>query len=273
MNTVHTRANAPDSITVKAGVTTNIILHKDNEGAVIIYGRGGHLGDFKVIVDSYVKYDLKPKYGANIAVNHIERKKEFLDYLIDTDFGFKINELHIFSHAFGDGLSLGYDDPVLAQERANWIQTDLDYYYANNLPEELYDAIVAREIAILFNEDILYLLPDARKQKLRSQFDSTAFIKIWGCYGGYEGHNYEGHDYWGALNNKHWPKMAIAHGFAKLCNCPAFGSPSTGTHIEVLDNGKWMTSDEYRKAYGKYSSGTMQHRMRPDKGDYVKFDP
>jgi hypothetical protein len=97
---------------------------------------------------------------------------------------------------------------------------------------------------------------------------------VWGCFGGYENYDYSPSNlYWGALNYKNYPKISIAHGFAKLCNQPAFGSPESGTHMEVFENGKWVKTDEYKNLHGSYPSGTMRHRMRPDKGDYIEFKP
>lgn len=259
--------------TVATGKAHEFSIDTREPGAVIIYGRGGKLGDFEVFVRWLKKQALSDVYGDNIAVEHIERKKEFLDCLTDAKRAFVINELHIFSHSFGTGLSLAYDDPDLEDERHQWIRKNIDDYYSNNKLDELYDAIIAREIGILFIDDLLYIPDETTKKKLQNLFHSDdSFIKIWGCNAGSEEWIYEPNPYWGALNHKHMPKLSIAHAFANACKVRTLGATS-GSHVEVLNQGIWITSRHYKNAYGSYPSSTLPQRLKPDVGDYVAFLP
>jgi hypothetical protein len=272
MEQIHTKSDKRHKIS--SDKKYQFILHSDDEGAVLIYGRGGELGDFNVFVQSLINQDLKAKYDKNIAVKHIERKKDLIDYLSETDFGFKISELHIFSHSFGTGLSLAYEDPALEKEREAWVQNSISQYYDNNKLDDLYDAIIAREISILFIDDLLYLMPEGTKNKIQNKFDAKgAFVKIWGCNSGYENWTYSTESiYWGALNYKHNPKPSMARAFAILCNVNTYGATS-GSHIEVKDNGQWIKSDEYERKHGSPPSGALPSRLKPDRGDYIEFKP
>jgi hypothetical protein len=258
---------------VATGKTHEFSIDTREPGAVVIYGRGGDLGDFGVFADSLVKRTLRDIYGSNIEVKHIERKKEFLECITDAKRTFLINELHVFSHSFGVGLSLAYEDPDLENERRQWIRHNIDDYYSNDKLDELYDAIISRELGILFVDDLFYLPDESFRDALRRQFHSEkSFVKIWGCNSGVEDWTYASDSYWGALNYKHVPKMSIARAFANACAVKTFGARA-GSHVEVLDKGKWITSDDYKNAHGRYPSSELPQRLQPDKGDYVPFSP
>ena len=88
------------------------------QGAVIIYGNGHSLGDFKVFADQ-MKPGLDLRFKQNVLVKKCMDKVEFLSYLENTDFDFQIKELHILCHSFGAGLALGYGLEELETRRYN----------------------------------------------------------------------------------------------------------------------------------------------------------
>ncbi len=68
-----------------------------NKIAVIVYGDGGGLGNFKVFADSLHKELLK-KY-TKIVLKYVNRDTTFFDVINSVDKNDKIEELHIFSHS------------------------------------------------------------------------------------------------------------------------------------------------------------------------------
>lgn len=275
MDPIHTQPNQRNKISPDN--KKHFVLHGSDEGTVVLYGRGGGLGDFSVFAQSLIKQELKAKYAKNIALKYVDRKKDLIDYLSETDFGYKICELHIFSHAFGTGLSLAYEDPALEKQREDWRLKNINQYYEDGKLNDLYDAIINREVSVLFIDDLLSLMPHDTKKKIQNKFDEKgAFVKIWGCNAGVENWIYDTDGewglYWGALNFKNNPKPSVARAFAQCCNVRAFGATS-GSHIEVKDDELWLSSTEYKKKYGKSPSGALPYRLKPDRGDYIEFKP
>jgi len=256
---------------VTGSTSSSISVSKAPIGVVIIYGRGADLGNFGVFAENLRK-DLVGKYGKNIEVKNIERKADFFAYLSTTKFAFQVKELHIFCHSFGTGLALGYHDPIIAAKRNDFARTRLDWYYQNSKYDQLYDDIIKLEEGILFIDDLINAT--TKKRVIQALFSpSNAFVKLWGCNSAVSGWEYDSNDvYWGALNYKRNPKPSIAQTVATFCNVVCYGATS-GSHVEVLDNGGWITSEAYGKKYAKKASGTLMHRLQPDKGGYVAYNP
>jgi hypothetical protein len=246
-----------------------------HEGAQIIYGHGAELGDFKVFA-GHLKSTLVGKYGRHLSMQYIDDKNLFLEFLKQPSPGFKIKEFHVFSHAFGGGLALGYHLPA----------DDL-------LRDRLYDASVRRGTPVTYEEVVrtekgLLLLGDLQRELrdsaamkgIREKFSRDAFLKIWGCMSGLE-HLFSdepGTYYWEALNTPYaGPDGArnlkpFAQHLANFLRIKVYGAKS-GSHVEAWHEGAWVTSDRYKILTGKYPSPKLRHRLHPDRGDYALFEP
>lgn len=252
--------------------TDSVTLKLVGPGAVIVYGRGGDLGSFAVFART-LKKDLCTRYGENVMMKSIERKTEFLQFLSDTDFGYPVQELHIFSHAFGTGLALGYQDADLSRRRQDFVERELDAYYTKNRLDELYDRIIQLEEGIVFVDDLLDA-SSSMKTSVQSKFTAErALVKLWGCRSAHAAWEYDYNSpYWGALNYKRNPKPSIAQTVATFCGVVTYGAKS-GSHIEVRDGSKWVTSDTYKSKYGRPASGQLPHRLEPDSGGFIAHNP
>jgi hypothetical protein len=74
---------------------------------------------------------------------------------------------------------------------------------------------------------------------LRDRFDPKAFIKLWGCNS--------------ALRN--WVYS------------------DNGVTDPVDIRGHWTNSAQYKAAVGQWPSGSMVHRLHPDRGEYHAYHP
>jgi len=84
--------------------------------AVITYGDGGELGNFKIFADSLEK-ELIKKY-TTVIVKYVNRDTKFFDLIDSLDNSKQeIAEFHIFAHSIGAGLFLGYKDSIISSRR------------------------------------------------------------------------------------------------------------------------------------------------------------
>jgi hypothetical protein len=74
------------------------------EGALILYGNGGELGNFKFFADDLAT-DLAKKYKKeNIKSMYVNRGADFLNQIASHDVSkWQIKELYVFSHSIGGG--------------------------------------------------------------------------------------------------------------------------------------------------------------------------
>lgn len=249
--------------------------HQAPPGMVIIYGHGAGLGDFNGFAMSLTKMR-GAKYGKRIVRKEVERKVKLFEFLEQTDFEFQIEELHIFSHSFGGGLALGYH---LAEfERARIATFDKVQSKGRVITAK---EVLESEVGILFVEDLQRAFFLGKQKKIQARLTKGAFVKIWGCNSGVADWEYTDDDYtgdgvpdvyWTALNTS--PKRpCIAQAVANYFQVPAYGARS-GSHVEVLVGGKWITSDAYKKTYGHYANpARVLHRLAPDRGVYHKYVP
>ncbi len=247
-----------------------------NKIAVIVYGDGGDLGNFKVFADSLHK-ELSKKYS-KIVLKHANRDTAFFNVIDSVDKNDKIEELHIFSHSIGAGLFLGYQDPTIAARReAVWLAAD------KAKRKVTYFEALRTEVGAVQTDDFFIGAIKAQKAKLQSKFGTNAFIKIWGCNSGVE--NWVYHDngvidpndtsepyYWRAFNERNKPKPSIAKALAMFFNRNVYGAKS-GASIEVKHKGKWVSSQKYKNKIGHWPSGSLPHRLVPDKGGYHVYVP
>jgi hypothetical protein len=239
------------------------------KGAVIVYGHGADLGDFGIFAER-MKTELSKTYGKNINLCHCIDKFKFMEFFASTDFGFTVSEVHIFCHAFGAGLALGYHVQAFdsaRQQTFNQLQK-MD-------PDKRFGFLLKNETGILFTDDLLTPGFISKRPDIGKKFSPNATMKIWGCNSGVTDWIYSdnpGYLYWGILNSENVPKPSIAKAMAEFFNLKTYGAKS-GSHVEVLENGAWVNTDEYKRKHGKYPSGSVPHRLEPDLGGYYSFHP
>lgn len=245
--------------------------------AIIVYGDGGELGDFKTFADN-VKNELTSKYS-KVVLKYVNRDAQFFNVLT-TSVGTneKIGELHIFSHAIGAGLFLGYKDPIIAGRRR------LAVANARRAGRKVnYNEAVSIEAGAIQTEDFYRPLFINNKSTLRVLFTNDAFVKIWGCNSGVSNWIYSDRGitdpldtsvayYWRAFNERHLHKLSISQALANFLNVKVFGANS-GASIEVRHSGAWISSQRYKDTVGHWPSGRLPHRLVPDRGTYNEFFP
>lgn len=253
-----------------------ITLTAKSIGVVIMYGRGHDLGNFQVFAE-HLQKDLLPSYSNRIKIVNIQEKKSFFNFFKNFNESYLVHELHIFAHSIGGGIFLDYggsassDSRLKAYNKAARLRRNVTY-------EEVRDA----EIGAILSDDFLNPTFRTMQTQIKSKFTSDAFIKLWGCNSGYENWVYSDNDwngdgiaeiYWSVLNSKNTPKPSVAQSFAKFFNLKVYGARS-GSHVEVFDNGLWITSQEYKNKYGKWANPSLvKHRLHPDKGIYYEYNP
>ncbi|MFV0305971.1 MAG: hypothetical protein ACK5IC_10880 [Moheibacter sp.] len=260
------------------GKPFNKVLNIASPCAVILYGYGADLGDFKVYADSLKENELKAKYGQDIIIERIYGKTSFFNFFINFDLTkYKISELHIFAHSFGAGLSFPYHeyDDATGTSTNPEVQEQINKLRTYNKTTYTYDEVVDIEPNLL-TDHFLTLLSFVLLPLSINLFNINGFIKIWGCNSGIENWIYGSSEtidyYWRALNDKNTPKPSIAQAIADFFRVKTYGATS-GSHSEVLVNGKWITSQEYKNIHKKWPSTKLPHRLHPDKGNYIEFNP
>ncbi len=83
--------------------------------ALIFYGNGGELGNFSIFATT-LKKELDKKYQ-KVIVKYINRDFQFFDALSNGNAAEKIAEVHVFAHAIGAGIFIGYHDETIKAER------------------------------------------------------------------------------------------------------------------------------------------------------------
>ena len=244
--------------------------------AIIVYGDGGELGSFKVFADN-LYHELNKKYK-KIIVQYVNRDTKFFNLIKSIGNEEEITELHIFSHSIGAGLFLGYKDAQIAASReaiwrmADRIKRKVTYFEA-----------VRTEVGAIQTDDLKIGSLVNQQIDLQKKFSENAFIKIWGCNSGVERWVYSDNGvvdpkdtseayYWRAFNEFNSPKLSIAKELAKFFNIKAYGAKS-GASIEVKYNKKWVSSQQYKNKVGHRPSGSLPHRLVPDKGTYHEYLP
>jgi hypothetical protein len=206
------------------------------EIAIIIYGDGRELGDFKIFADHHKK-ELGKKYSS-VILRYINRDFDFFKLLETIPKTQKIAELHIYTHSIGAGLFLGYKDPAIAKARENiWKKAT---YAGRNVT---YKEVVDTEIGAIQTDDLVFGKYLSKRADYRAKFNKGGFIKVWGCNAGVNNWVYSDSGvtdpkdtsepyYWRAFNEKHIPKSSIAKALAMFFNVKVYGARS-GSSIEV----------------------------------------
>ncbi|MBK9081944.1 MAG: ankyrin repeat domain-containing protein [Rhizobiales bacterium] len=260
--------------------------------ALILYGNGAELGNFKFFADDLSTGLIGRKAFARteITIKETLDRASVVDAIDKTPAGSLIKELHVFSHSIGGGLYVGYHEATAGMNR----QAAAAAHPARSAKEKTgvitYEQALAAETGGVLSDHLMRPPLTTMRDRLRKKFATGATIKLWGCNSGVSGWVYsdavdpEGRRYtadqnetatiyyWRALNTQNMPKPAIAQAIADYFNVPTYGAGS-GSHIEVLHEGKWLTSTDYKKKTGRYAGEPQTLRLHPDAGDYNKFAP
>lgn len=261
------------------------ILIMKNTGALLIYGRGGKLGDFKQFGDDLVARELKRKYGSRISAFRAERRHAFFDAISKAPW--QIAELHVFSHSIGASLMLGFGDFSLQSGRENIVKK----YSPFPVPQR---EVLDTEKGAVFVHDFVRGPYQGLQNTLRKRFASNAFIKIWGCNAAVKGHVFTdvltrnaamqataytaSPDvavgeiyYWRALNGP-TDSPSIAVTLSRYFNVPVYAAGS-GAHIEVDLKGRWVKPSVFKSATGHGPYEPDDIRLHPDRGEYDRYAP
>lgn len=236
------------------------------EGALVCYGRGGGLGNFKFFADDLVRLTLKPKYGDNIQSHSTERRATLIEKIEKCPFSIK--ELHIFAHSIGGGLFLAYGDSYAYSLRDAVLAK-------NDKPggKATYEDAVNAEVGSVLTDHLILSPLAGKREALRKKFATGATIKIWGCNSGVKDWIYDTESpYWNLLNLKNSPKPAVAQALADFFKVETIGAKS-GANIQVYYKGKWIYADKYKTLTGRYAGEPEVLRLNPTKGGYVSFKP
>lgn len=238
------------------------------DGALVLYGRGGGLGNFKFFVDDLVNLELKKKFGKEISTFETTRRSDALDKIEHARFAIK--ELHIFTHSIGGGLFLSFGEAAMSAARNQTAQKA-----AQSGRNVTYDEVVDTEAGAILSDHLIRPPLVGKRATYRARFAKGAKIKIWGCNSGVVGWVYSddgGMFYWEALNLENTPKPAVAQAIADYFNVETLGAQS-GASIQVKHKGSWIYADSYKKQTGRFAGEPEVLRLNPTKGGFVTFKP
>lgn len=237
---------------------------KKTGSILICYGLGAELGNFEVFANALKTNHLKKDYeDLNIKIVKTKTRIELFDTILNSGLT-EIKQFHIFSHAIGAGLFLGYHDAELNRKRGELIINNPGYNY---------DMVINHEVGALLTDHFI-VTPLTEQPSVKTILKDLDFIKLWGCNTGVENWVYSD-IYWEKLNDKNTPKPSMAQQSANYFNKPVYGAKS-GSHIEYFIKGVWISGYNYPKIYGKkfpHSNEYSDIRLHPDRGDYYKFLP
>lgn len=218
------------------------------EGAMVVYGRGGDLGSFRAFADDLASTELSAIDPKRISLHSAERRDAFFALLFGSRLGYKLKALHIYSHAFGSGLALGYSDPALYQDRLRVAMRGRSSYLTT----------LQTEAGMIFTDDLIRSPYTHYRERIRSLFAPGAIVKIWGCNAAVPNWIYSDTDrngvritdlrstadapyYWRALHESNPVKPSIAQAFADYFQLDTYGATS-GSSTQVRLGGKWVTA-------------------------------
>lgn len=258
-----------------------------DEGAMALYGRGAELGNLKWYADDLVGTEITDIAPARIRIHEATRRDTFFRLLREQAASFKLKQLHVYSHAIGAGLFLGYKDEELKKARGAIFSLRRGQL-AN------YTSVLQTEQGTVFTDDLIREPYKSYRAALRKLFVADAYIKLWGCNAGVDGWVYSDeseHDpntqvyaldapgkyyYWRSLNERNTPKPSIAQAFADYFGVKVFAATS-GSHGQARLGGKWVNPTPEGKITVKGRLRYIQEqdtiRLEPDKGKYREYLP
>jgi hypothetical protein len=264
----------------------------DKNIALILYGNGADLGNFKYFADDLAsRLATQKRFArADVSIRETMTRAAFVEAIRATPAGSLIKELHVFSHSIGGGLYVGYHEATAAQNRGAAMAANPARSAKARIGKITYDKVLEAETGGVLTDHLVRAPLAAERGALRKKFAPDATIKLWGCNSGRIGWVYsdpvdERGDastadpdaealiyYWRALNTQNTPKPAIAQAIADYFNATTYGAGS-GSHVEVLHKGAWISSSTYKKQVGRWPGEPQMLRLHPDIGDYNAFKP
>jgi hypothetical protein len=261
----------------------------ENDLAVMLYGNGADLGNFKLFADDLAAQLVRDRKFSrtDIVIKQTLDRATFFAALTAIPPNQKIKELHIFSHSIGGGLYIGYHERAAGDSRAAAVAR-FPHPFTGTEARISYDLVLDAEIGGILTDHLLRQPLANARSMLRAKFSTGAILKIWGCNSGVSGWVYSDTDssghlvtdqnapaeyyYWRALNTLNVPKPSIAQAFADFFGVTTYGAGS-GSHIEVFYRQRWITSTEYKRLTGRFAGEPEILRLHPDRGDYNRFSP
>jgi hypothetical protein len=121
------------------------------EGALILYGNGAELENFKFFADDLATNLAKKYKRENIKSMYVYRGADFLNQIASHDVSkWQIKELHVFPHFIGGGLMLGYYDRTIESLRRALLTTS-----DGTLRKPNYTEVVHTEIGAILTDHLL----------------------------------------------------------------------------------------------------------------------
>lgn len=253
--------------------------------ALLLYGNGADLGNFKFFADDTAAelIRLKKFPKADIVIKKTLDRASFFAALQAVPAGQKIKELHVYSHSIGAGLYVGYHEATASANRANAVAA-----FRGSTLKISYEQVLTAETGGILTDHLIQEPLKSQKGEFRAKFAAGATAKLWGCNAGVQNWVYTDSDsrgnlvsdqdapaayyYWRALNTRNTPKPSIAQALADYFGVTVYGAGS-GSHIEVQHQGKWISSTQYKKVTGRFAGEPETLRLHPDAGNYNAIAP
>src|SRR5438876_3984698 len=149
-------------------------MPNEEEVAVILYGFGADLGNFRLFADDLLAdlIRLKKFTRTHVMIQETLSRAAFMDTLSTIPSAFKIRELHVFSHSIGGGLYVGYHEPAATSAR----EAAAMHAIAKNT-KITYDEVLNAEIGGILSDHLLRDPLVRDKNALRAKFAAGAFMK------------------------------------------------------------------------------------------------
>jgi hypothetical protein len=258
----------------------------DQDIAVLLYGNGADLGNFRFFADDTATelIRLKKFDKSTIVITQTMDRASFVAAIKAIPLGQRIKELHVYSHSIGAGLYVGYHEATAAAHRLAAMNLS-----SGSGTKITYDQVLNAETGGILTDHLIRDPMESDHAILKAKFAPGAMMKLWGCNSGVSGWLYSDRNtptnsyvtaqdapadvyYWRALNTQNVPKPSIAQAFADFFGVTVYGAGS-GSHIEVQHGGNWITSTKYKEVTGRYAGEPETLRLHPDAGDYNGFSP
>ncbi len=217
-------AELPTSSTIKRIVVATLT------GRVrILFGSDPHSKNPFEAAAGYLHKRLKRIYkNSNVTVDapqNVSTCAKLMEMLLETPAGEgeKFRELHIFSHAWGTGLSLNYGATPGEQELK-----DLEKIYGKLVRQHIGSSDLDQFHANQLRVSNFQYLSEAQIKRLRARFTDKALIRLWGCNSGLVG---------GGNSDVY---ASIAGTLAQYAGVTSYGAPA-GTNFYAFIGTEWTT--------------------------------
>src|SRR5436190_6582225 len=149
--------------------------------ALLLYGNGAGLGNFKFFADDLATELVKKKKfeKKDIVIKETLSREAFFKALQDLSADQKIKELHVFSHSIGAGLYVGYHETTATANRMAAMSK-----YMGTATKITYQEVLDAETGGVLTDHLAQAPLSGLQASLRLKFATGATMKIWGCNAG-----------------------------------------------------------------------------------------